>query len=481
MKQLFLKVITFSLVLIFPSLIVADTAAKVDSWFNNMNYSSVTTPGVYEGQTARYATLGGLSMRAPVTQPFQLFNVQTPKFTAGCGGLDFYTGGFSAIDANQFVDNLRAIGQNAQSLAFMLAIQIVSPQLSDQMESIQAAAAKFQNMAQDSCQAATALVGGGLKVLDREKSSCIATRQTEHLEDFVTASFACSTGGQRKSTIGADGERNKTDFVKGNIAWYVLMQDPFFRGDTSFAEVVMNITGTAIIDDVASPDSDAPSALNSIPAAITSTTEKERFDNIYKALLHGQNAHDKLQIYRCDPITDDPNGCLVVSSTLQVINPGWVGLYERVEMLLNSIVNKISTDAPLDLQEQGLVRSTTVPIFRFLSAATTQFPVNTNISAITKEYTSLIAHDILLRSLKSIVEQAEYRSKALKKGLGEGENVKVFREQLEEVMAGLEKKRKENEYTANQMLSMQTRIYQYEKALLPMLSNNIVNGSMWGR
>lgn len=155
-----LTTLALAIGLTLPSVSSADTAAKVNSWFSNMNYATVTNPGVYEGQSARYATLGGVSTRAPITQPFNFINVQTPKFSAGCGGIDFFAGGFSAIDANQFVENLRAIGQNAQSLAFMLAIQIVSPQLSGVMEDINTWAQKLNQMNMDSCQAATALVGG---------------------------------------------------------------------------------------------------------------------------------------------------------------------------------------------------------------------------------------------------------------------------------------------------------------------------------
>jgi len=277
----------------------ADTAAKVDSWFNNMNYANVTAPGVYEGQSARFATLGGISARAPITQPFNFVSVQTPKFSAGCGGIDFYAGGFSAIDSDQFIDNLRAIGQNAQSLAFMLAIQIVSPQLSGVMEDIQTWADKYLNMNMDSCEAASKLVGGALQYLDEEKANCITTRQNDYGEDYSTASFACTTGGSRKTTTGDDGDVNKTDFVKGNLAWYVLMQDPFFQDDLEFAEVVVNIIGTVIISDVPGP-SDTPVDVRIIQPAIKDTVEKERFDNIYTALLYGNQATEQLRIYRCN-------------------------------------------------------------------------------------------------------------------------------------------------------------------------------------
>jgi len=110
---------SLSLIIIFflliPSTALAGVAEKLNSWFGQQNYSNATRPGVYETQSARYATLGGLSYRAPITQPFRLLSLQTPRFSAGCGGLDLYGGGFSVMNADQFVEALRAIGQNAAS------------------------------------------------------------------------------------------------------------------------------------------------------------------------------------------------------------------------------------------------------------------------------------------------------------------------------------------------------------------------------
>lgn len=480
MKRSIFKATALSLAIILPASSLADTGSKVSSWFDNMNYATVTSPGVYEGQSARFATLGGISARAPITQPFNFVSVQTPKFSAGCGGIDFYAGGFSAIDANQFIDNLRAIGQNAQSLAFMLAIQIVSPQLSGVMEDIQTWSNKYLNMNMDSCEAASKLVGGALQYFDQEKANCITTRQNDYGEDFSTASFACTTGGSRKSTVGSDGEINKTDFVKGNLAWYVLMQDPFFQADTEFAEVVLNIIGSVIIADMAGA-SDTPVEIRIIEPAIKDVIEKERFQNIYTALLYGNQATEQLRVYRCVGATSDPNSCASMTNSLQTISPSWTGLYARVEQLLQSIITKIETDSALSLQERGLIASTNVPIYRFLSASTTYFPRGTDISKITQEYTTLIAHDILLRSLDAVIQRVEQRSSTLRKGMSEAARIKAFREDLDAVMRGLARLRQDNEYTAEQLISMQERIYKYEKALLPKLGGEIVTAAMWGK
>src|SRR5690606_8847322 len=163
-------------------------------------------------------------------------------------------------------------------------------------------------------------------------------------------------------------------------------------------------------------------------------------DNIYTALLYGNNATDQLRIYRCNGATSDPNSCTTMTNSLQTINPSWTGLYTKVEQLLQSIINKIQSDSALTLQERGLIGSTNVPIYRFLSASTTYFPRGTDIAKISQEYTTLIAHDILLRSLDAVIQKVEQRSSTLKKGMAEAKRIKEFREELEDVMRGLAKK-----------------------------------------
>ena len=283
-----------------------------------------------------------------------------------------------------------------------------------------------------------------------------------------------------EKTTGAAGEKNITDFLKGNLAWYVLMQDPFFQDDTEFAEVVLNIIGSVIISDTPG-GSDSPVEIRIIEPAIKDTIEKERFNNIYTALLYGNKATDQLRIYRCDLATSDPNSCTSMSNSLQIINPSWTGLYTKVETLLQSIITKIESDGALTLQERGLIASTKVPIYRFLSASTTYFPRGTDIAKISQEYTTLIAHDILLRSLDAVIQKVEQRSSSLKKGMAEARRINNFRGELEDVMRGLAKKRKDNEYTAEQLISMQERIYKYEKALLPQIRGEIVTAAMWGK
>lgn len=454
-----------------PILCSASTGTKVDSWFNNMNYSNVTNPGVYEGQSARYATLGGISTRAPITQPFQFVTVQTPKISAGCGGIDIYTGGFSAINADQFVQNLRAIGQNAQSLAFMVAIGLVSPVLEDKMSKLNKIAQDFMSSDMTSCQAAQSLVGGTMKAFGVEDGNCIVKAMDELGYDYTKAQNLCTSGGQKNSITATN--PNKVAFVKGNLAWQVMMQDSFFTSDPAFAEVVMNITGTLIISK-ATTAADSPIKIRQITPAIVDGTSKERFHNIMMALLLGTKATDSIKLYRCSPsATGTETGCDTVTNALQTVAPNWVGLYTKIGNLVSSILTKIKSDSALTTTEKGLIASSNVPIYRLLSSASTYYPSSSDAENAMGKYTEIIAKDILLRSVSAIIQRVDEGSGSMKNGVSGTMELEKYRNNLEKVQSGLSDMLKKNTDDANKLIEMQEEIARYERNVLTKLSTGL--------
>ncbi|MBF0367540.1 MAG: conjugal transfer protein TraH [Oligoflexia bacterium] len=460
-----------------PLRVMASTADKINKWFENQNYVNTTNPGVYEGQTARYATLGGVSTRSAITQPFELFNLQTPKFSAGCGGIDFYTGGFSAINADQFIQALRSIGQNAQSLAFMLAIQVVSPQLAGVMQKVQEWAAEFKKLSKDSCAIATQMLGGTMNYFGAREGNCTIKRMSDYGEDWSNANYVCTNGGQIKPTE-ASGDPNKATFIKGNLAWYVLMQDPYFRSDLEFAEIIMNLTGTLLISD-ADSGSDAKSNIIPITPALSKNIKDERFLDLKNALLNGYQSKRSLLLYRCEILSDKQEGCPKLSD-LKEFSPEWEGLFFKVNKLISNIVKNIYKDGVLSDQEKGLINATSLPLYRFLTVVTAFYPSTTLNKSLYEEYTKLIATDILLRSLSATVSRVNQQSYLLKNGMSSSLQVKEYQERLKEVLDGLAELVKENSVNAEKSLEMLQRIQMYEKTLMSRLSGGFISSALWG-
>ncbi|MFK5948027.1 MAG: conjugal transfer protein TraH [Methylococcales bacterium] len=473
------KIILLALILTtFP--INADINTKVNSWFSNMDYVNVTPNGSYQSQGARYVTGGGISVRAPITQPFNnLVNVQTPSFSAGCGGIDMYTGGFSFIDADQFVENLRAIGQNAQALAFMLAIQIVSPQLSGVMEEIQSWAEKINSLNINSCEMAMGIMGGAAEAMGMENGNCMMRRMNNFGEDYTQAKVSCGTGGELRTTeaSGTDGP-NETDFIKGNLTWYVLMQDPFFQGDLVFAELMMNLIGTVIITD-AGPNADSPNSVVYITPSVEGDIEKERFRNIVNALLEGGNSNP-MQLRRCaGAATNDPDGCLAVTG-LQNVPVNWTGMRTTVSTLLADISTRVTSDSALTNMQVGLISSTRLPVYRFISAASASnlgMPITQELN----EFSDLISNDIVLSSLQSILERTESQASNLENNMSDSERMKEWRKNISSVIEGINKLKAKNTSTAKDKVEMMQRIRNYEKQVVERLGSSLMAKVTWNR
>lgn len=456
----------------------AGVGQKLDSWFDAADYGNLTKPGVFKTQAARYATLGSMSLRSPIMGPLQLVNVQTPKISAGCGGIDIHTGGFSLITMEQFKKHLRAIGENAGSLAFMLGIQVVSPQLSGIMKDFQTWAQKFTKLTEDSCQAATAIVGGTMDLFGAQEGNCTVARMNEGSEDWATANYACTTGGKRKEMEEKGAAPNQIDFVKGNLAWYVLMQDSFFRNDTDIAQIMMNITGTIIVTDASDAD-DSPSDIRVIDAAVQDNTRNERFANIYNALLYGAQGASQIKIYRCDNPTTDKLGCMDVSFELQSVDTPHTGIHDRVSELVSSIAAKIDRDDGLTDKEKGMVASTSIPLFRFLSASTGVFPGASDLSAYSGELTKLIAEDILLRGLRSMVSNIKQTATTLPGLMSQSKRVKDYVKDLESVLRGISYMGDRNKELAEDLYAMRERIRLYEQTLMQQLGGRLVAALNW--
>jgi|GEM_PF-1048534 len=448
--------------------------AEVNAWYD-ARYSNVTDPQVVQGQAARYYTLGGISTRTNITQMPPLVNIQTPKLSAGCGGIDFYAGGFSAINTDEFVNNLRAIGQNAQSLAYMMAIQVVSPQLSEVMEKVQSWADKAKALNIDSCEAATDLLGGALSVMGASDANCTVKRMEENGEDWTTANYACKNDGKKRETE-ASGDANKVSFVKGNLAWYTLMSDPFFAANLDMATIVMNITGTLIVAQQAGA-SDAPISSLSLPPALENGIEKERFRHIYDVLLMGNKT--TYNVYTCNTPTTDKAGCMSISTTPVPVNTQFEGLHEIIETLVNGIIANIKTDSPLDADQASLVSNVEVPIYRYLTVLSASHNVTGTAENLANSYTELIAQNILNRSLLSILGRVESDIAAMPNNMGETDQVLEYLDMLKGTMGAMQTKVDNTEVTMNELFKMHDRIITFERALVSTLDPTLLGSSHW--
>lgn len=444
---------------------VAGVGGDLETFFNDMNYVNVTRPGVYEGQQAGYFTGGGIYARTPV-RDFQLVGVQMPRFRAGCGGIDVYTGGFSFINADQFVQFLRTVGQNAKGLAFMLAMKVVSPQIEQTIAWLQEKAQMINQFTMDSCQAAGAAVGGALELLGQEEQACITRRVSKLGEDYGSAKVKCRNNPNDKPSLNAD--EDDINFHEGNIAWQAMMKNSFFRSDLEVAQLVMNITGTVVT--TRDGGSDPQTTTRVIPSQLIGQGGS---DPLIAALLNGGT----VQIYRCEDAEVDTGKCVLFGGNKSDLTiASTQALDGKVKRLLTSLAEKIVTEAaPPTEEERGLIQATSLPVYKFLTVSTAYFAGNVDSEIAT--FSELIAKDIVHAYLLDLLKKIGDGASGLEETKGKA--VTQFQADIRDARQQLAESQQKVSEDYDRALNFVVKARDYERALVGRLSPTVLQSAMW--
>jgi len=367
----------------------ADVGSDMNEFFTDMGYgTNVTQPGIYEGQSAGYFTGGGLTLRAP-SRNYQLASMQAPSYRAGCSGVDLYGGGFSYINSDQLVSALRNVGQNAASYAFMLGLRVISPQISNVLEWVREKAEMINKLNINSCEAAADLVGGFMGIDAQENSQCVLTRygNGDSMED---ARQACGAGGQRNSTL-ASSTLNNNSFTRGNIAWRVMWKNLYLRDDRRLMEMMMNLSGTVILNKDLSHE-DSTTEYIALPSILITKRAE-----LLNALLDGGVS---AEIQGCSDDSDEMSCTNLVTKTINLGANN--GLQNRVGALMNGIAQKIRTRTALSNEELSLLGATQIPIYKILNVASAMS--NTVATSQAKKYSIIVAKDLLYGYMNNLLD-----------------------------------------------------------------------------
>lgn len=340
---------------------------ELAKFYNSMSGAASDTPmSVYEGQSAYYVSLGGLNARTPIRN-YNLYSVRMPSVSAGCGGIDMYSGAFSFINKDEFVAMLRNIGSNAIGFAFQLALDVISPQISENIKGLMSKIENIANMNINSCEAAQKVVGGVFKALDLQSAYCRSVSvRTGAASDGAAARKLCSDEREFRARMDAERakrtDREAQDMLKtfsGNIVWEGLKRrglNPNNGDERALMELVMSLTGTYVI-----PARRDMQDSNGIPVDFKYAVGDIRFEN----LARPQNAHGrKARVLRCPDydVIDCYNPVLVDAD-------GVDSLYRQVETHVDNIVNYIRHGGSLSPAELRLIGMIKLPVFALMQAA----------------------------------------------------------------------------------------------------------------
>lgn len=237
---------------IVPICVFANLHENLNSYLSKLNtYSHVDKNEIYYSQRAGYMTGGGVSIRNGITDT-KFANVSLPKFDAGCGGIDIFTGGISFISHDQFVTALKNIVSAAQGYSFMLGIETVSPMIASTMKQMETWANHVNSLGINSCDAATGIVGSLWPRRTAAKQQICRTAKGSFASSYINARHQCSDEGDFAKTMGKmAGDPTYSDLLLEdyNLAWKAIQKHPFLaeKKNKKFAEEIMSITGTIIV------------------------------------------------------------------------------------------------------------------------------------------------------------------------------------------------------------------------------------------
>lgn len=315
-------------------------------WEDLNGYGNVSGPSSHDLQSGGYYTLGQIYLRTP-RKTLDPIDIQFPSYRAGCGGIDLFAGGFSFIDADEFIDFLKAVAADSAGLIFKAGIDAVSPELGGILADLEERANTINSWNMDSCEAAQSLLG---EVHDRAQGKSdylcrIAGLASGTYEDGADARQKCGMDADKRGVIDGAGEAfSRQNEENINRVWLAL-KDARLSTNRDYAEFLMSMVGMKIIY-----ADDAGTTVPPFPP-IPMTTDA------FNALLDGGS----LTLYRCDEIDQ----CLRPART-DITIPASEGFRTRVDLLLGSITEKARTRTALTPEEIDFVNLAPMPVYKML-------------------------------------------------------------------------------------------------------------------
>lgn len=424
---------------------------------------NVTSPGVIQGQTTNVLTGGSLFLRNR-QQTYSLASMSAPSYSAGCGGIDLYGGGFSYINKDQFVAMLKNIGSNAVGYAFKLALQNICPSCDNVMQALQSTANWVNNLNIDSCQAAEGLVNAtvdtvkGNEAANWAKSLGVANNNFSDVTD-AWQNVAANWGKTKEQLDeGRATDPSLSDKIPtGNVVWKALRKNTTL--DNATLEFMMSLTGTVIYPEGTTSDTTAPAPITYEP-----------LDLSVEVLMRGYTSAadpdtETLTMYSCV----DTDECLNITTQQVNITSFFTMVSTRVDEIMNAIADRTGYVDPEGVWQ--FVNTTDLPIYKLI-AVTTSLNNTTQADATIGRYKELIAakyaEAYILMSVKSI--RAAYNNYKRAGSTTFSVDLDGFDSKITDIMRQAQTAVADAYQRANTTISMAQEVQTIERALTSNLS-----------
>jgi len=342
-------------------------AGAIDDVFNaaGASYNATTGQVVRTQHFSGYAG-GSLTWRIP-RKDLQLIHISPPSFSAGCNGIDFFTGAFSFPNSEQFVQALRNFGQQALGALFMSALKWISPVIASTVEFIMELARQVNSFNIDGCKFGMNLGNKMNKWIEEatgyDSSVGIGKDYADSLNKMreelpkVFSSLNKAIYGEDNASVPAakvDGSRPLP--YAYNVTWRALRKmdkNNALTQDTK--EIMMSLIGTVVYTPKNDKDGKPSALVEALPHSLSfdqiwgTDTEAAKVIRCH-ALNHGGQTYEKDT--HCINVVETAAG-------IEAFLPRYLRLYDK----LVSAVTARSLPT-LDATEQMLLRLSSTPLWR---------------------------------------------------------------------------------------------------------------------
>ena len=341
----------------------ADVQSEMNSYYHDMGAAqyNLTGPTAYNSQAGGYLSGGSLYARFP-QKTIQPFNLQLPRASGGCGGIDIFTGSFSFVNSDQLIAMAKSIINSAKGYVFELAIHALSGLIGNVLDKNIDDLMKSVNQSKTSCQLAETAVNSALNQFDLGGSTdCMKSATAQGVaSDWSAAIEQCASDSGNTSV--SSGAAKSTDpnvqaLAAGstsqshNVTWQMLMRNPEFANrDQQFREMVMTLVGT----------------ISFTKAAAASAQPSVQYyggdaKSIFRSILDG-TATTPTTILSCG---SDTTLCLNPTTQTLSITPA-ASIKGIVNAGIVEMQNDIQTSTRISSSLQSLLQTTHIPLYRIL-------------------------------------------------------------------------------------------------------------------
>lgn len=370
--------------------ISASTLSKeLNDFFDATGYAHQSTdPSVYHDQQRGYYSGGSLIARRQVRH-VQLAQIQFPNISAGCNGIDLFTGSFSMLNGKELERVATDIMSSTGAYAWSIALEAMSPIAAGVLEKLHSRMDLINQFGLNTCATSAALVGGiWPKMQSTQARLCqdIGTQERNIFSDWADARQGCGVRGQMQDTL-SKAPQNKgyeERKIDGNVVWKALSRASFSNDSIVMKELLMTLAGTAVI----SIQHDDTVSKKIYPSLVTQE------NTVYK-LLHGGN----VRVYHCND-TPHVSGCLKITE-MDVLLDKNESLVEKVSHEIETITQAIASDTRLTDKQIQFLNSTPIPIAKIITVNLVHHPHQTIVDL--RQFSEIIALNIVVAFLNECI------------------------------------------------------------------------------